>query len=90
MEQGSYLLIEPGMTVQGTDGSIGTVAEVVADTNVDVFRGLVVIHGLLLHKRLFVSAEHVIAVAGSVISLDLTKNEADALPPLASVATDNS
>lgn len=84
------MLIEPGMTVQGTDGTIGTVAEVVADTNVDVFRGLVVIHGLLLHKRLFVPAEHVIAVAGSVISLDLSKDEADVLPRPASIAADNS
>lgn len=84
------MLIEPGMTVQGTDGTIGTVAEVVADENVDVFRGLVVIHGLLLHKRLFVPAEHVIAVAGSVISLDLSKVEADRLSPPDSVAADNS
>ena len=31
METGSYLLITRGMTVQGTDGHLGTVAEVVAD-----------------------------------------------------------
>lgn len=87
MEQGSYLLIEPGMTVQGTDGAIGTVAEVVADKNVDVFRGLIVTHGFILHKRLFVPAAQVTSVVGTVVSLSLSKNEADLLPP--SAATDN-
>lgn len=84
------MLIEPGMTVQGTDGTIGTVAEVVADENVDVFRGLVVTHGLLLHKKLFVSAEQVIGVANRVVSLALSKDEAEALPPPALIASNNS
>ncbi len=81
MEQGSYMLIKPGMTVQGTDGTIGTVAEVVAEENIDVFRGLVVIHGLLLHKKLFVPAERVLAVTDTVVSLDLSKAEGESLPP---------
>lgn len=84
------MLIEPGMMVQGTDGTIGTVAEVVADENVDVFRGLVVTHGLLLHKKLFVPAEQVVGVANRVVSLALSKDEAEALPPPARIASNNS
>ncbi len=79
------MLIKPGMTVRGTDAVIGTVSEVIADENVDIFRGLVVTHGLLLHKKLFVPAEHVVAVADTVISLNLSKDEADALPSPAAV-----
>lgn len=90
MEQGSYMLIESGMTVQGTDGTLGTVAEVVADDNIDVFRGLVITHGLLLHKKVFVPAEQVIAVTGTVVSIGLSKDEADALPPPLPVVPDNS
>lgn len=84
------MLIEPGMAVQGTDGTIGTIAEVVADENADVFRGLVVTHGLILHKRLFVSASQVVGVASRTVSIALSKAEADALPPPASAALDNS
>lgn len=84
------MLIEPGMTVQGTDGTIGTVAEVVADENVDVFRGLVVTHGLLLHKKLFVPAEQVVGVANRVVSLALSKDKAEVLPPPARIASNNS
>lgn len=47
METGSYMMIVPGMTVRGTDGDLGTVAEVVADAGVDVFRGIVLVHGFL-------------------------------------------
>lgn len=87
MEQGSYMLIKPGMTVHGTDGGIGTVAEVVADENADVFRGIVVTHGLLLHKQLFVPADQVASVTETVVSLSLSKDQADTLPPLISAAS---
>lgn len=80
------MLIEPGMAVQGTDGTIGTVAEVVADQDVDVFRGLVVTHGLILHKRIFVQPEQVVSVVGSTVSVSLSKDEAEGLPPPASTA----
>ncbi len=73
------MLIEPGMTVQGTDGTIGTVSEVVADENVDIFRGIVVTHGLIQHKELFVPAAYVLGVADALVSLSLSKNEADTL-----------
>ena len=80
MEQGSYMLIARGMPVRGTDGDIGTVSEVVADEGVDVFRGLVVTHGLLLHKQHFVPAERVTSVTEQEVQTDLTQYEAEQLP----------
>lgn len=81
MEQGSYMLIEPGMTVHGSDGDIGTVAQVVADEGADIFRGVVLTHGLLLPKRAFIPAEKVTGVAGRTVQVSLTKAEAEQLPP---------
>lgn len=81
MEQGSYMLIKCGMTIRGTDGDIGTISEVIADESVDIFRGLVLTHGLLLHKQLFVSAEHVVGVADNTVQVNLSKEEAAHLPP---------
>ncbi len=84
MEQGSYMLIEAGMTVHGSDGDVGTVAEVVADEGADIFRGLVLTHGLLLPKRAFVPAEAIVGVAGRTVQISLSKAEAEQLPPPAS------
>lgn len=82
MEQGSYMLIERGMTVRGTDADLGTVAEVVADEGVDIFRGLVLSQGVLLHKQGFLSADHVISVSGHVVQVNISKSDAENLPPL--------
>ncbi len=81
MEQGSYLLIERGMAVKGTDGELGTVSELVADPEVDVFRGILVSHGLLLPKQLFIPAAYVVQVAERTVQVNLSKAEADALTP---------
>lgn len=81
MEIGSYLLITRGMTVQGTDGDLGTVAEVVADTGVDVFRGIVLAHGFLSTKHAFVPAQNVISVEHNRVGVSLSKNQAEQLPP---------
>lgn len=81
METGSYLLITRGMTVQGTDGDLGTVAEVVADTGVDVFRGIVLAHGFLPVKHAFVPAENVAGVEHNTVSVSLSTSEAEQLPP---------
>jgi uncharacterized protein YrrD len=81
MEQGSYMLIEKGMTIHGSDGDIGTVAEVIADQGADIFRGLVLTHGLLIHKRAFIPAENVTGVSGRTVQVNLTKAEAENLPP---------
>jgi len=75
------MLIERGMTIRGNDGDIGTVAEVIADQGADIFRGLVVSHGLLLPKRFFIPAENVIGVTGRTVQVNLTKTEAERLPP---------
>lgn len=81
MEQGSYLLIERGMTVQGADSDLGTVTEVVADVGADIFRGIVLSHGLLLPKHVFVPSENIIGVADRTVQVNLTKSEAEQLPP---------
>lgn len=83
MEAGSYLLIERGMTVRGSEGNLGTVAEVVADEGVDVFRGIVLAHGLLGSKRGFVPADLVVSVEQNIVHIRLSKTEADQLsmPP---------
>ena len=81
MEQGSYLLIESGMVVRGTDADLGTVAQVVADAGLDVFRGLVLTHGLLLPKQGFLSADHVVSVTGNVVQVNISKSDAEQLPP---------
>ena len=81
MEIGSYLLITRGMTVQGTDGDLGTVAEVVADTGVDIFRGIVLAHGFLSTKHAFVPAQNVVSVEHNTVQVSLSKNQAEQLPP---------
>ncbi len=83
MTQGSYLLIARGMTVRGTDGDLGTVADVIADESVDVFRGIVLAHGLpLLTSPGFIAAERVVSVVDDVVQVDLGKADvADLLPP---------
>jgi uncharacterized protein YrrD len=83
MEQGSYMLIQRGMIVRGTDGDVGTVAQVVADAGVDVFRGLVISHGLLLPHQGFLSADHVVSVIDNVVQVDISKSDAGKLPSAA-------
>ncbi len=44
----SWLLIEPGWTVYDASGEkVGTVKEVLADEQADIFHGVLVAHGLL-------------------------------------------
>jgi hypothetical protein len=80
MEHGSYLLIQPGMTVTGPDGSLGSVSEVVADSAVDVFRGVVVTYGLLATHRAFIPADAVVGVDDAV-EVSITRAELSQLPP---------
>ena len=74
-------MITRGMPVEGTDGHLGTVAEVVADSGVDVFRGLVLAHGLLSTKHGFVPAESVVSVEQNTVRVSLSRSEAEQLPP---------
>jgi uncharacterized protein YrrD len=75
------MLIERGMTVHGIDGDLGSVAEVVADSVADIFRGLVLTHGLLLPKQVFVPAENIVGVADRIVQVNLTKTQAEHLSP---------
>ena len=74
------MLIERGMTVRGTDGDLGTVAEVVADEGADVFRGIVLAHGLLGLKHVFVPGEQIVRVEHNSVYVGLSKTEAEQLP----------
>lgn len=74
------MLIERGMTVRGADGDLGTVAEVVADEGVDVFRGIVLAHGLFGLKQAFVPGEQVVRVEQNVVYVRLSRTEAEQLP----------
>jgi uncharacterized protein YrrD len=80
MERGSYMLITPGMPVVGVDGTIGNVAEVVADSDMDVFRGIVVSHGVLSPKRAFLASDDITAVTDKEVDVRLSKADFDRLP----------
>lgn len=82
MEEGSYMLIEPGMPVSGTDGSLGTVSEIIADLGTDVFRGIVVTYGILGSHQAFVAPEFVTRVTeADGVECRLTRDELSRLPP---------
>lgn len=71
----SYLMIEPGWTVVGSDGEeIGNVSEVRADDSRDIFDGLMVKAKLLGAAR-YVPAERVARIFVGRIELDVTGDE---------------
>lgn len=77
MTHGSYLLIEPGMAVySATDAVIGTVRELVADENADIFRGIVLtlVSAASGRETVFVPGEHITAVEPQKVLTDLTEN----------------
>lgn len=80
MERGSYMLIAPGMPVVGVDGTIGNVDEVVADSGVDVFRGIVVSHGILTQKRALIPPDDITGVTDREVDVRLSKADFDRLP----------
>jgi uncharacterized protein YrrD len=75
MEQGSYLLLEPGMTVRGTDGDLGTVAEVIADEGADIFRGITLSSGLF-STPVFVPEDRLTSVVDDTVTVNLSRDEA--------------
>jgi hypothetical protein len=76
----SWLVLEGGWGVVVRDGdSVGTVAEVIGDKNIDIFDGLAVSTGLVGKPR-YVPAEHVELIVEGAVQLALTKDEFDALP----------
>jgi hypothetical protein len=86
MDRGSYMLITEGMPVIGPDGLLGNVAEVIADVVVDVFRGVVVSHGVLPPRRAFVSPEAILRVTDKNVQVQCTKADFDHLPSEAPTA----
>ena len=76
----SYLLIEPGWDVVGSDGEkVGEVKELLADLDADIFDGLVVDPGLLKPAR-YVPAEQVGDILEGRIELALSSDEFERLP----------
>lgn len=89
MTHGSYLLIEPGMTVYGVDSTaVGTVTELVADENADIFRGIVLTlsHIASGNEPVFLPGEHITAVEPERVLTDLTAESAAQLSTVDSAA----
>jgi PRC-barrel domain len=75
----SYLALEPGTPVFSADGlEIGRVAEVVADTDADIFDGLILDLGG--DGRRFIEGERVIAMHERGVVLTVDAEEARQLP----------
>jgi hypothetical protein len=76
----SWLMIEPGWTVEGSDGKeVGTVREVLGDASADIFDGLAVSHGLLKRAR-YVPAENVGEITEGRVALTVSSREFKRLP----------
>jgi hypothetical protein len=75
----SWFVIERGWEVAGSDGSkLGTVEEVLGDTELDVFDGLSVATGLLGKPR-YVPAELVQEIVEGSVRLTIGQDEAKRL-----------
>ena len=75
----SWFLIEKGWDVVGRDGhDLGTVHEVVGDTDKDIFNGLAVSPGFLRSAR-YVPAERVTGITEGRLELDVDREEFDRL-----------
>lgn len=69
----SWLIIEPGWEVVGSDGSeIGTVESVVGDSAEDIFNGLAVMTGTLDRPR-YVPSEQVTEITEGRVQLALSE-----------------
>lgn len=75
----AWIVIDRGWEVLSSDGQkVGTVDEVLADEEADIFDGLAVAPGLL-RKAKYVPAERVGEIVEGRVTLELTKAEFDAL-----------
>jgi hypothetical protein len=75
----SWFLIEKHWRVVGSDGKeIGTVEEVVGDSNADIFSGLTVGTGLV-HKPRLVPSELVSEIVEGEVRLSIAKDEFERL-----------
>jgi hypothetical protein len=92
MTHGSYLLIEPGLTIRGVDGDIiGVVTELIADENADIFRGIVASLATPLSNNglVFVPGEHITAVESQTVFTDLSSDAAGRLEAVASGSSES-
>jgi uncharacterized protein YrrD len=69
------MLIEAGWKVIGRDGEqLGSVHEVIGDSNADIFNGLAVSPGMLRGSR-YVPAERVAGIVDGQVELDFDADE---------------
>jgi hypothetical protein len=90
MTHGSYLLIEPGLTIRGVNNDIiGVVTELVADENADIFRGIVASLATPLSNNglVFVPGERITAVESQTVFTDLSSDAAARLEAVESKAS---
>ena len=75
----SWLLIEPGWSVVGSDGEeIGRVEEVIGDSSHDIWDGLAVATGMLSKPR-YVPAERVAGLTQGRVELAVGKEQFESL-----------
>lgn len=86
MDHGSYMMITEGMSVKGTEGHLGSVVSMVGDINMDVFRGIMVSHGIM-GKHTFIPSDVITGVTDHDVEVNLSHSEFDRLPSEAPVAT---
>ena len=73
----SWMTLAEGTPAVGTDGEeIGTVVEVVADRQKDIFSGIAVKSGLFANKR-FVPADLIESMTADAVRVGLPASEAD-------------
>jgi hypothetical protein len=71
----SWLVMEKGWEVEAADGNeVGTVAEVLGDSSLDIFDGLSVTAGLM-HRPRYVPAEVVDAIYDGRVRLSISADE---------------
>jgi hypothetical protein len=76
----SWLMIEPGWTVEASDGKeVGTVREVLGDAGADIFDGLAVSYGFLKRAR-YVPAENVGEITEGRVAMTVSSREFKRLP----------
>jgi hypothetical protein len=81
MDPVSWFLIEPGWKVVDVDGDeAGRVAEVLGDTEADIFDGLSVALAVYSVPR-YVPSERVTNIVEGFVQVDLTTRELDDLDP---------
>jgi PRC-barrel domain len=75
MDPVSWLMIEPGWSVEIEDGTdVGKVTEVVGDSGNDIFNGLAISTGLLSKDR-YVPAERVGSIVEGTVRLELAEDD---------------